>query len=515
MTRIYYSISTLLIFLSIACFSPAIAQENKSEEAHQKMLSLGLSEYVRMVDQKNENITAQHHEFMISRENVTREKSVFEPELVNSYRHGQDKIRYSQEEQASLLFNTQKDRLFDNVGLVLQSKIPTGADIKFGYTEDVSKDRELDKDWEYKSFYGLEITQPLMSNSGMASTAGIRTAEKDSDISFQTYRIKKIEVIFNAVTACWDFFSAGQKLKIRQDSVKIAQKVLDDNRERYNLGKVAKTEVLEAEAGLAKRKSWELSSRQEMVSAANAVRSYISSVDMDVDLDIDVEKELESSPIKPDFSASMETAFGLRPEYLAAASKIEKEKIQLRYAKNQRWPKLDLNASYGINGLGDALSQSREDAFDQNYNTWHVGLTMTIPLMGNLKSGSELKAAKHRKKQALLELQAVETQIANIIATAVENVYSTRSQATYYTNAREIEQGLLEVELEKLSSGKSNSRSVLEKEEDLNYAKEAELDSIINHQKAIIGLYVAEGSLLQRYGIDEETRVAGISEDGR
>ena len=84
----------------------------------------------------------------------------------------------------------------------------------------------------------------------------------------------------------------------------------------------------------------------------------------------------------------------------------------------------------------------------------------------------------------------------------MENVYSTRLQAENYKTARKIEQGLLEVELEKLTSGKSNSRSVLEKEEDLNYAKEAELDSILNHRKAILSLWVAEGSLLNRFGVD-------------
>ncbi len=511
MTRILYSISTLLVLSSVFYFSEALAEQAESDKMRKETLSLTLSEYVRMVNRKNENIGAQHHEFMISRENVTREKSVFEPELVNSFQHGRDKKKYSQEEKASMLFNSRRDKISDNFGLVLQSKIPTGADVKFGYTEDISKDHELDEDWEYKSFYGLEITQPLLRNSGMASSAGIRTAEKDSVISFQTYRMKKIEVIFNAVTACWDLFGAEQKLKIREDSVKIARKVLEDNLERYKLGKIAKTEVLEAEAGLAKRKSWECSARQDLVSAANEVRSYVSSSDVDIVVDIDVDEELENRGINPDFSASIKTAFKLRPEYLAAVSKIEKEKILLRYAKNQRWPKLDLNGSYGINGLGESLSESRSDAFDQDYNTWHVGITMTIPLMGDLKTRSELNAAKHRKKQALLELKAVETQIASIISTAVENVYSTRSQAEYYKNAREIEQGLLEVELEKLNSGKSNSRSVLEKEEDLNYAKEAELDSIINHQKAILALYVAEGSLLHRYGIDENP-AAGVLE---
>ncbi len=505
MNRIKYYIPVLLMLLVTGWLSGVSAQQADPGEDKKDALHLTLSEYVRMVNKENENINAQYYQFMISRENITREKSVFEPELVNSFQHGQETIKYSQEEEAYMPFSTinRRDKVSDNVGLAVRGKIPTGGDFKFSYTEDISNDRALDEGWEYKSFYGLEITQPLLRNSGITSSAGIRTAKKDSDISYQTYRIKKIEVIFNAISSCWDFFGAKQKLKIRQDSVKIAQQILEDNRHRYDLGKIAKTEVLEAEAGLAKRKPLALSTAQEVVSTENRVRSFISLSDVDVDIDINIREEFERRDVAPDFDCSMETAFALRPEYLAARCKIEKENILLKYAKNQRWPRLDLNGSYGLNGLGNSLSESRGDAFDQDYNTWHVGIIMTIPLMGDLKTRSELKAAKHRQKQALLELKAIETQIANIISTSVEDVFSILSQVSYYTKARKIEQGLLDVELEKLSSGKSNSRLVLENEEDLNYAKEAELESIINHHKAILALYLAEGSLLRRYGIDE------------
>lgn len=484
------------------------AQTDRPEKEKKRRRSIPLSEYIDLVNRNNETIGAQRHELMISRENVTREKSVFEPEMVNSFEHGQDKRKYSQEEKTSQLFNNRRDKVSDNFGLVLQGKIPTGADVKFGYTEDVSNDRELDGGWEYKSYYGIEIAQPLLRNSGMASSAGIRAAEKDAEIQHQTFRIKKIEVMYSAISACWDYYGAKKKLEIRKGSVEIARKILNDNLERYKLGKIARTEVLEAEAGLAKRLSWEAGAAQDVVSAENEVRSYVSSSDVDLIIDVDVSEALKTDGVNPDFAGGMENAYHLRPEYIAAVKKIEKERILLSYAKNQRWPKLDLSGSYGLNGLGDALSDSRRDAFDQDFNTWHVGLTLTVPLFGDLKTGSELNAAEHRRKQALLELKAVETQIAAIIGTSVENVYATREQTKNYTRAREIEQGLLDVELEKLRSGKSNSRTVLEKEEDLNYAKEAELESIVSHQKAILALWVSDGSLLKRFEIDE----AGESE---
>jgi len=182
--------------------------------------------------------------------------------------------------------------------------------------------------------------------------------------------------------------------------------------------------------------------------------------------------------------------------------KSERENILVSYAKNQRWPQLDLTGSYGVNGLADSPGDSWDDMFDGDYRSWTVGAVLTLPLLGGMKSESELASARYRKKQALLELKSVEVDIVNTVDTAIRNVYSTLEQFHNYRNVKELNQRLLEVELAMLDKGKSNTRSVLEKEEDLIEAKEAELESFINNRKAILILETAEGSLLGKYGVD-------------
>ena len=491
------------IYVLILLFLPGVvfAEEIGSISDVGAKLRIGLKDYIQTVVEKNESIHSQEQEFLISRENIRREYSVFEPELINSFQRNQEKIKYSQEDKTSLLFSSESDKLIDSGNLMIQGKIPTGADVRLGYSQTASRDRAYDEDWEYKSYMGIEITQPLLKNAGMAPTAGIQVARKDADISFQSYRLKLIEVVFSAAASCWDYFSAREKLKIRRDSAEIAEKILAENKERVRLGKMAKTELMEAEAGLAKRKSWESSARQAHLAAMNTMRSYISSSDTDTALDIDFGSTFKGPKIDPDFAGSMKIALELRPEYLSALEKVEKEKILIRYAKNQRWPQLDLNGSYGLNGLAGTLSNSLEDAYNSDYRSWKVGLTLTVPLMGNIKSNSEMMAARHRKKQALLELRSIEVQIANIIHTAVKNVHASREQVAYYKNVRELEERLLEIEMEKLRRGKSNSRSVLEKEDDLHYAREAELESIVNERKSFLSLAVARGSVLRQNDI--------------
>jgi outer membrane protein TolC len=324
--------------------------------------------------------------------------------------------------------------------------------------------------------------------------------------------MKMMEIVYSALAACWDYYGAKERFKIRQESVDIAQKLLQMNKERVRLGKMAKSELMEAEAGLAKRKSWASSAGQNLVSAMNTIKSFISVSDGDVEVDLDLSDAVDGSEPEPNFDASMSNALELRPEYLSAKQKIQKEKLLISYAENQRWPQLDLSGSYGLNGLGGSAGDAWDDSIESDHPSWKIGLSLTIPLGGGTKSRSELTAAEYRKRQALLELKSIEVQVANIIDTAVRNVYATQEQMEHYRTAREIEERLLKIEVEKFRGGKSTSRYVLEKEDDLHYAKEAELESVVNNRKAIISLALAEGSVLARHQVDVEEEYAAEDE---
>ena len=106
-------------------------------------------------------------------------------------------------------------------------------------------------------------------------------------------------------------------------------------------------------------------------------------------------------------------------------------------------------------------------------------------------------------------MKSVEVQVANAIDTAIKNVIATQDQMSYFKSARDVEERLLAIEQERFRSGKSNSRYLLDKEDDLHYAREAELESIVNNQKAVISLALADGSLLSKYGVEVQETSAG------
>jgi outer membrane protein TolC len=464
---------------------------------------MSLKRFVELVVERNTTIQSQDLDFKISIEAIRREKAEFEPEFLTSYQQGGQKVKYSREERASLeLFGNELDEFSESYKASIESKVPTGATMKLGLNMKASRDLNMDEGDQYKSFMGFEITQPLLKGGGVAAVANIDAAEVDSDIAFQEYRQKLLHTVLNAVAACWDYYAARETLEIRKNSVRIAEHILKDNRERARLGKMAETEVMEAEAGLAKRKSQEIRAKQDLVSAMNTLHSYISSSMVGIGIDIEFNESLTDEAFTPDFDSSIKKAFLYRPEYLAAKRKVKKEDILVSYGENQRWPQLDLQGSFGLNGLSDSVGDAWHDMFNSDYKTWSVSAMLTIPLMGGLKTKSELNSAKYRRKQALLEMKSVEVDVVNMVDTAIKNAYNTLEQLKYYRNVEKLNQRLLDAELAMLEAGRSNSRSVLEKEEDLIDARAAELDSFVENRKAILLLETAEGILLKKYGIE-------------
>jgi outer membrane protein TolC len=260
--------------------------------------------------------------------------------------------------------------------------------------------------------------------------------------------------------------------------------------------------VMEAMAGLAMRRSLVSEASQATATAMNSVRTFLSSSAGETKTEIEPTEPPHVTDVTLDYSDSLTRAFKLRAEYNASRKKMEREDIRLVFAENQTWPQLDLKGSYNMNGLSDTPGHSWDDALRRDYETWFIGFELRIPLGGDRKSQSELEATRQRKRQALLEFKAVEVSLANAVDTVIKSVYNSRDQVRQLADMTDMNRRLLEAETARFKAGKSNSRDLLQREEELNKARETEIESLVRFRKALMQLDFAEGILLGKHGIE-------------
>jgi outer membrane protein TolC len=309
-------------------------------------------------------------------------------------------------------------------------------------------------------------------------------------------------LISTAEATYWNLYMAQEQMLFFKESVALADSIRTDNQTRLGAGRGSELEVMEAEAGLALRKSKQSDARQKFFEAVNKLTSlYGDTGENSNRLVVAIDSPLVSE-VPLSYFDSFTAATELNPDYLGQIKKIASEKIRVAYAKNQRLPELDLKASYGLNGLGATPNDSHNDMERRDFPSWSVGVELHIPLAGGIKTRNELDAAKLRQKQALVGLKEIETQIGSAIDIAMRKVRAAQESVRSYQTVVNYNQNLLASQKARLDVGKVESRKVLEVDADLFEAKNALLDAQVQFRRSLLELELIEGTLLKTRNID-------------
>lgn len=435
------------------------------------------------------------------------ELGAFEPELVASAAKEYNNRKNTVEQtisQGTTAFEEQ-NKLY-SAGL--EGFVPTGARYNIGYSvRDLNNNlRVLPTDpyrRQFQSFLGITLTQPLLKDMGFSSSmARLRLAREDEAIARQEFRRQMLVVVGSVESVYWDLYVAQERLKLRHASVEAARRLLGENKERVHEGKMAEIELVEAEAGLAQRRSAASEAMQRLIEISGHMRTLFAEP---VDQPNFVLRASEGPPAAaplPSLDEALTDSIALHPEYLSRIHRAEQEKVRVAYARNQRWPQIDLKASYGQNGLGDDYKGAWADIDSREHDSWSVGVEMRLPILMGVRQRNTLKAAKAHARESLLNLKAAEVEIANNIFTAQRKVESLQAVATDYEEVASAGERLLHNELSRLNEGKTDSRRLLEVENQFSDARIAALESRGEYEKARVEFEMASGRLLKTRGVD-------------
>jgi outer membrane protein TolC len=464
--------------------------------------NLALAECLEKALRHNVSIKTQEIEWFVSGWNVRREWAAFEPLLAASGRQEEQKRENTVEEARNQLTNffEERNKIYD-VGI--QGLFFSGAKYRLGLSvsdlqnnlTNVTFQEEFQS--QYRSFLGAEVTQPLLKGAWLsANMAGVRLASSEREKNFHGLRRQIMDIIAQTEAAYWDLVYLQEENRLRAESVRNAGKVLEDNRARLQAGKMSELEVLQAEAGVAERRTKENETRRELVQAIRRLYTLLSEAQGSVEADLVATDAPRLLTTDLGFDAAMYAAAQLQPDYLMKEQELKEAEIRLAYARTQRWPQLDFVGRYGYSGLAQNFDGSWEDIESNDFPDWSVGLQATVGLGGEQRGLSELRAAELRREQASLGMTNVTVEIANAVHSGLREISMLKEGIEDYAKMAEFNGRLLDAEMQKLDAGKSSSRQVLEVEQDLFEARVAETRSRNRYQRAVIQVELATGTIL-------------------
>jgi outer membrane protein len=466
------------------------------------------ADFLQQVVEQNRAVQSRLAAFHSARSLHRAEKGVYEPALVASTERIDRQRPNTIELERSLRSGGEFIERNWNYNAGVEVRTPTGGRVRVGaqmreLRNNVQRTVIVDLDAEFETSAGVIVEQPLLKGAGFGITsAARRMAARSAEVAYQEFRRQLMLTVAQAEISYWELRLAQEAVRLSADSVRTAQTLLGDNRSRFEAGRGARLDVLEAEAGLALRRSRQSVAQQRQVEAMNRFAAFFAGSPYEEGVAYVATESPALRSVAMNFEQGTSTALAMSPDVLRAHRQVEQEKVRLGVARNQRLPQVDLRGSFGAAGLGYDWTTAWTDTEKVNYPQWAVVLEMRVPLLAGIRERNEVKAAQQRVRQAELTKDDLEIQVRTSLDAAIRRVESTAFTARSNAEAVAFRETLLTDRLAAREAGRLDTRSVLEVEDELVAARLDYLDSEVEHQRAVLELQVLQGNLLQNRGLE-------------
>lgn len=489
-----------LTFVVLAALVLRLPVSEAAQDIPKDVLKLSLEEGKVMVLSNNLDIAIERITPQVEEARIGTEQGAFDPELSLSLTREDSDTPLSSRSSAAAGGRTSTESETYSLDAGVTGKTPIGTEYSLEFNDERTENTFNSFDAEYDSFAGIRLTQPLLKDRGSdVNRFSIHIAKKNRDISVSELKQRIIDTIAEYKKAYWDMVFAIEDLRVKEESLRLAESLLDINRKKLRAEVVSPLEVTQAEAGAAARKEDVIIARTTVREKENGLKRFITD---DIYEMRNVEIQPTDSPAVFTVGHDLETGFreGLmnRADYMQAKIEIEKKDLSIRYAENQRFPNIDLEASYGYNGLGMSLNDSVDNMEDSP--EWSVGLMLKYPL-GNRTAKSGLRIAELEARQALLDIKKLEQEILVEIDNSIQALESNRQRIDATKIAKQLAEEALRAEELKFKEGLSTSHDVLTFQEDLATARAREISAVIDYNKSLVEFSRVKGTLLEEEGI--------------
>jgi outer membrane protein TolC len=495
--------------MGILVFVGAVATADRVNGADQAatnavpVMALTLEDCVQLVLEHNLDIQVERINPGIAGWGVVREQGAFDPALTSRAGYGETTEPLDPERSASLgLDSIDTERLRLTAGL--EGRLPTGT--AYGITGfDARTSGTLSPDHVHVGTAALTLRQPLLQGFGTGpNTARIRVARSGQAIARQQLIGQVIDSVAQVSITYHELAFARENVKAAREDLARAQALFAENKRRVEVGVMSPLDVTQAEAGVAEREEAVIVAEQGVREQELALKRLIAANVTDLrGVRIDLRDPPRVEQMVTDADRSIQAALEWRPDYQEQLRQIERRDILVAFNRNQLWPSVDLEGSYGLNGRAGSFGSLVNDAASGDNPAWTVGVVVTIPL-GNRQARANYNMARLEAEQALLDLKRLEQDIVVEIETTIDRVRTNLKRVEATRVATRLATESLKAEESKLTAGKSTSFLVLQAQAQLAAARSAEIRAMADYAQSLVNLSKAEGTTLRRYGIEVE-----------
>ena len=440
----------------------------------------------------------------------------FDPQLTGlvNWTHQTDpQIDYFSNDTNSLVTRT------TNANAGYQQSFSTGTQVSVNFDNSRTGLNGLGSSYNpfTNSSLGLTVTQPLLRGFGInLNRRFIRIAYNQQKITNLLFQQQLIETVYGVIRLYTDLVALTEDVKVKQETVTLAEKLFDDTKAQVDEGTLAPVELTRAKAQVS-------ASRQDLINSSGlleeqeailkTVLTRRGNEDPEVanariiptDTLVVPEKD-ESRPIQEALSAAVAN----RPDLGQAQIQVQNSQIGLEGSRNLLRPEVDLVGvaqNSGLAGVANPLSTAPSIPFVGGYGdvlnqiltrkfpTYGIGVQVTLPLR-NRVAEADVARDELQLHQSEVRVRQLQNQVRLEVEDALIAMRRARASYEAAVQTRLLQQESLEAEQAKYEVGASTSFFVIQYESLLAQARSTEVAAKSAYVKTRAALQRATGSIL-------------------
>jgi outer membrane protein TolC len=399
---------------------------------------------------------------------------------------------------------------------------------------------------EVDAYMAVGFSQPLLNGYGRRTNAlQTRLSKNNLKIADSQFRQQVITTVSTVLSEYWDLVSFQENVRVAQQALAYAQKLLADNKRQVEIGSLAFIEVVRAESEVAARQQDLIVAQTNFQQQGELIKTALSK---------QVDPELAKAQILPEdklpepapddappLAEALRLAMANRPEIEQIEINRRTQDYNLKARRNALLPSLNVFATYIATGLsgnraicpaGDytygsycefpngtfvspslgvstaGASQALTQTLQGHYPNYSFGVNLSIPIR-NRQAQADAARALMEERQLETQEQQKKNNIAQQVRSAEIGVIQAKAQVEAARKTVELYREILDGEQKRFLLGESTVFLVIQAQRDLATQEGNEVKARSTYAKALTTLQQQTATILQSYNVEISDAVSG------
>jgi len=353
----------------------------------------------------------------------------------------------------------------------------------------------------------LSVAQPLLRGKGShIARSGIRSATIGANGSRAGFAHVVDTTVADVEHAYWTAVYARALERVADESLARARTLLERNQQLLGLTLVANLDVLTARQAVAVRNAALTQARQQRADASEAIAFLVYGREAAAHLadgyDLDSAVLPDNAPAIPAAEMVEADALQARSDLREAELRVDQARVAVEVARDALRPGLNLTGSYtALTQNASALRLFGADRIDDYAHVgWEGGLSFSIPI-GNNAAKAAWQQARLLESQNASAVASVQTLIRREVRQAQRAIVMTGERVRQTSEALRLAMEEYDGENQRLQLGLSDSFRLLQFEDHINDAQQAQLQARYDLALAMVAFNLARGASAENYGV--------------